>query len=158
MVEPLLLSQVYRGVRDVGDQDQTPSDPGTQKPRIGIMICQTRTNSCKSRRNSGKNRIFTPEKNTSNSTVPAVDLLPDGLFARIPALWREKKGGFWGGRSGVLDLRSGIPVSPTEKFPGTGCRQGKMCKKCCTFTHFFEMCPIRSPIAKIRENCGTVKP
>ena len=80
MVEPLLLSRVYRGVRDVGDQDQTPSDPGTQKPRIGIMICQTRTNSCKSRRNSGKNRIFTPEKNTANSTVPAVDLLPDWLL------------------------------------------------------------------------------
>ena len=158
MVELLLLSLVYRvlGVRDVGDP--TPSHPGTQKPRIGIMICKTRTNSCKTRRNSGKNRIFTPEKNTANSTVPAADRLPDGLFARIPALWREKKGGFGGDRSGALDLRSGIPVSPTEKSPGALCRQAKMCKKRCTFTHFFEMCPIRSQIAKIRENCGAVKP
>jgi len=63
-----------------------------------------------------------------------------------------------GDRSGARDLRSGIPVSPTEKFPGTWCRQVKMCQKSCTFTHFFEMGPIRSPIAKIHEILGAVKP
>jgi len=89
----------------------------------------------------------------ANSTLPAVARLPDGLLHAGD----EKKGGFGGDRSGALDLRSGRSVSPTENFPGAGCRQEKMCQKCCTFTHFFENCPMRSPIAEIRENCGAVK-
>jgi len=73
------------------------------------------------------------------------------------ARWNEKKALFWGDRSGHRDIRSGILYSPTEDFPGEGAWQAKKCKNCCTFTQFFEICPICSPIAGIRQNCGAVK-
>jgi len=73
-------------------------------------------------------------------------------------LYGKREAVFERGRSGALEVRSGRPVSPTEKFPGAGCRLAKMCQKRCTFTHFFGMRPICSPIAKIRGNCGAVKP
>jgi len=82
--------------------------------------------------------------------------------ADLLLIWPLARGGhkeavFWGVRSGHRDTRSGILYSPTEDFPGEGAWQAKTCKKCCTFTQFFEMCLIRGLIAEIRQNCGAVK-